>query len=267
MSKAIKNGDTLKEEGGWLWFKPDIIMALAHKRGGQISWYTRDTGSVRCSPDYDVHFGINQLGLVNVFAEDVARLPEWQQRIWAGHNTSPEGGISAELLASQVRADPADTQAPEEFLDHGIETINTISREKLGIPLFREHELLPELLEKTHRFRAIDDAGLFALAKDVARLTADNLDTEEMQRIVPPPKNINWGSLKSLENLLASKIDNNKTRQITGALVGAYELRHADAHLPGCFCSGLINIIPTTLYGRIVNPLCVHKSPYRMVVN
>ena len=228
-----ENGDTLKEEGRWLWFKPDVIMALAHRRGGQISWYTRDTGSVRCSPDYDVHFGINHLGLVNVYAKDLTQLPEWQQRIWAGFNISPEGGVSAELLASQVRAEPADTQAPEEFLGHGIETINILSRQKLGISLFREHELLPELLEKTHRFRAIDDAGLFALAKDVARLTADNLDTEEIQRIAPPPKNTKWGSLKSLENLLASKIDNKKARLITGGLVGAYELRHADAHLPG----------------------------------
>ena len=127
-------------------------MALAHRRGGQLRWYTRDTGSVRCSPDYDIHFGINRLGLVNVYAKDIALLPEWQQRIWAGHNISPEGGVSSELIASQVRAEPADTQAPEEFLKQGIEIINSLSSEKLGIYLFREHELLPELFEKTHRF-------------------------------------------------------------------------------------------------------------------
>lgn len=228
-----ENGNALTKEGRWLWFKPDVMMALAHKRGGQISWYTKDTGSVRCSPDYDVHFGINDLGLINVYAKDIGLLPEWQQRIWAGFNISPEGGVSTELLASQVRADPADTKAPEEYLQYGIKDINILSKEKLGISLFREHELLPELLEKTHRFRAIDDSGLFALAKDIARLTADNLDTEEIQRIAPPPKNTQWRSLKSFENLLASKINADQARLITGSLIGAYELRHADAHLPG----------------------------------
>jgi hypothetical protein len=80
--------------------------------------------------------------------------------------------------------------------------------------------------------RQVDDSGLFALAKDIARLTADSLDTASMQKIVPPPKSEKWGSLKSLENLLASKIDAEVARSITGPLVGAYELRHADAHLP-----------------------------------
>jgi hypothetical protein len=71
---------------------------------------------VSCSPDCGVHFGMNRLPLINAYAKDVALLPEWQQRIWAGHNVGPEGGVSEELLASQVRAQPARTQAPEEFL-------------------------------------------------------------------------------------------------------------------------------------------------------
>ena len=258
-----ESGDTLQEEGRWLWFEPDVIMALINRRGGQLKWYTRDTGSVRCSPDYDIHFGINGLGLVNVYAKDIALLPEWQQRIWAGHNISPEGGVSSELLASQVRAEPAGTQAPEEFLVRGIETINKLSREIFGFNLFREHELIPELFEKAHRFRAIDDAGLFALAKDVARLTADDIATAEIQRIVQIPKNTNWGSLKTLEKLLASKTEAEKARQITGALVGAYELRHADAHLPGkefqeaFFLLNINRSLPTVIQGYQLLHSCV----------
>jgi hypothetical protein len=40
------------------------------------------------------------------------------------------------------------------------------------------------------------------------------------------------GSLKTLENLLASKIDGNAAHSIMSPLFGVYELRHADAHLP-----------------------------------
>lgn len=222
----------LSDGGRWLWFKPEAIMALAHRRGGALKWYTRDTGSVRCSPDHWVHFGINRLGLVNVYAKDVALLPEWQQQIWAGHNVNPEGGVSEELLASQVKAQPAGTQAPEQFLKQGIELVNALGREKLSISIFSDHEFVEELLKRTHRFRAVDDEGLYALAKDVTRVITDNLNIAAIQSFVSPPKGTKWRSLKSLENLIASKIDDDKARSMLSALVGAYELRLADAHLP-----------------------------------
>jgi len=225
-------GEELIDSGKWLWFKPDVVMALAHRRCGSLSFYTRDTGSVSCSYGSGVHFGVNDLGYVNVYAKDVGVLPEWQQQIWAGYNIPPDGGVSRELLASQVRAEPANTQAPEAFLEKAIDMINSLSRDKIGTTLFREHEIIPELLMKIHRFRAIDQASLFALAKDLARLTADSLDAGAMQTIVSPPKGTKWGSLKSLENLLASKFDRELVRKVLAPLVGVYELRHADAHLP-----------------------------------
>ena len=226
------NGKDLVKSGKWLWFKPDVVMALSHRRGGSLDFYTKNTGSIACSIGYGVRFGLNELGFVNVYAKDIGLLPEWQQQIWVGYNITPEGGVSSELLASQVKAEPAKTQAPESFISKGIQLVNGVSLEKLGIQLFRQHEFIPELLTKVHRFRAIDEASLFALAKDVARLTADSLDAEGMQKIVSPPKKTKWGSLKSLENLLAEKVANDVARSLTAALVGAYELRHADAHLP-----------------------------------
>jgi hypothetical protein len=225
-------GDQLINSGKWLWFKPDVVMALSHRRGGSLQFYTRYTGSIACAIGCSVHFGINALGYVNVYAKDIGVLPEWQQQIWAAHNITPEGGVSDELLASQVKAEPANTHAPEAFIGRGIELVNALANKKLSISLFRQHEVIPDLLKRVHRFRAVDEAGLLALAKDVVRLTADSLDGEVMQKIVPAPKNTKWGSLKSLENILASKIGPDRARSITSPLVGAYELRHADAHLP-----------------------------------
>ena len=226
-------GRDLIDAGKWLWFKPEVIMALYHRRGGALSFYTQQTGSVSCLYGYNVHFGVNDLGLVNVYAKDVGLLPEWQQQIWAGYNITPEGGVSSELLASQVRASPANTQAPEEFLGKALELVNELSSAKIGIRIFRDHEAIPSLLTKSHRFRSVDETSFYALAKDLARLIADSLDADAMQTIVPPPKKTKWGSLKSLENLLASKYDRELVRKITAPLVGIYELRHADAHLPG----------------------------------
>jgi hypothetical protein len=226
-----ENRETLVEGGRWLWFRPEVMPALAHRRGGSLSWYTRDTGSVGCSPDYNVHFGINSLGLINVYAKDIAFLPEWQQKVWAGYNVSPEGKVSEELLASQVKAIPANTQAPEEFLARGLSKLNHLAEAKLGITLIRQHDQIPDLITRAHRFRATDKEGLFALAKDLARLTADSIDAAVLQKLVAPPKGTKWGSLKSLENLLATRINPNHARTLLSPLVGIYELRHADAHL------------------------------------
>jgi len=63
-------------------------------------------------------------------------------------------------------------------------------------------------------------------------VTADSLDTAAMQTIVSPPKGTKWGSLKTLENLLASRIGGNAAHSVMSALVGVYDLRLADAHLP-----------------------------------
>lgn len=225
-------GKDLINSGKWLWFKPELIMALCNRRGGSLSFYTEQTGSVSCFSGYDVHFGVNDLGLINVFAKDIGLLPDWQQQIWAGYNTAPEGGVSAELLAPQVRAKPTETLAPEEFLGKAIQQANALSDKKLGIKIFREHEKVPNLLANAHRFRSIDEASFYSLAKDLARITADSLDAKAMQSIVPPPQKTNWGSLKSLENLLASKYNRDSIKEITAPLVGVYKLRLADAHLP-----------------------------------
>jgi len=262
--------ETLSDGGRWLWFKPDVIMALARRRGGSLAWYTRDTGSVGCSPDCGVHFGVNRLSLINVYAKDVVLLPEWQQRIWAGYNVSPEGGVSEELLASQVRANPARTQAPEEFLGKGLELLNALSQKQLGVSILKVHDFVRELLPTIHRFRAVDNAGLYSLAKDVARVTSDSLDTAAMQTIVLPPKDIKWGSLKTLENLIASRVGGDTAHSILSALVGVYELRHADAHLPSDKLDEAMNLLkvdhglPTVFQGYQLLDACV-SSIFKIV--
>jgi hypothetical protein len=256
--------DTLIEGSRWLWFKPTVMMDLAHRRGGLLFWATRDTGGVTCSPGYAVHFGINKLGLINVYAKDIGLLPEWQQRIWAGHNVSPEGGVSEELLASQMKAAPADTQAPEKYLPLAWSQLNDTSMKILDEPLFRHHEQHPELMKHAHRFRAIDRAGLFALAKDLARLTVDSIDVKVIHKILAPPKSEKWGSLKSLEMVLATIIEPEAAHHVMTPLFGVYEMRQGDAHLPS---SEIIETLATLEIDLDTNPVFQgHQLLHRFVV-
>ena len=162
-----------------------------------------------------------------------------------------------------MRAEPADTQAPEKFFPFGLDQLRQISQEKLGFVMLREHETIPELLPKIHRFRAHDKAGLYALAKDVARLTADSIDTAAIQTLVRPPKDTKWGSLKSLENLIALRMGPKTAREMMASLVGTYELRQGDAHLPSSDLDDAFELVgvnqeaPTVYQGYQMLHACV----------
>ncbi len=170
--------------------------------------------------------------VVNVYAKDIGNSHTWQQQIWAGFNVPPDGGVSAELLMAQAEGIPASTKAPEAFLKTGIEKLNEIGKSRFGSEVIKKHADFERLLRSIHRFRAIDEHGFYALAKDIARITADSIDLSALQKIVPVPPGQKRGSLKSLESVLASVIDPSEAATIMAPLFGAYDLRLADAHLP-----------------------------------
>lgn len=227
-NKALNDEDI----GRWLWFDPRVINAIRQRRGSVFGWYTNDTGFVSISKDYRVHFGVNKKNLINTYAYDVARLPLWQQRVWAGYNVAPDGAVSRELLAAQMETRPARTKAPEAILPQLFEAIDGVASGWLGTSLFKEHDAVGDIFERLHRFRALEHDGILALAKDIARLTADRIDKAALQRIVPQPKGENWGTLKSLEKALSTISSADKARSLLSPLVGIYELRLGDAHLP-----------------------------------
>jgi hypothetical protein len=227
-SEKLKDDD----EPRWIWFRPQVMLSLIRRRGGELKWYTQETGGVRCSPAYSVHFGINAAGLITVYASDIAKLPTWQQQIWAGFNTAPEGGVSKELLSAQMETRVAETTAPEAVLPEMLEAMDETFIRRIGAPLFRKHPSTEVLILAAHRFRATETGGFLALAKDLARLIADRIDTGAIQRVVPPPAKENWRSLKSLEKYLSTIVTEAEARSSVAPLVGAYQLRLGDAHLP-----------------------------------
>jgi len=209
---------SLVNSGQWLWFKPDVIPGLIERRGASLEWYTRETGGVKGSPDYRVYFGINSLGLVNAYAKDVALLPEWLQRVWAGFNLTPEGKVAAELYSAQGQGIPARTQAPEAFLPVGIEVLDDAFRGRFGRALFRPHSDTAEVFKSCHRFKALSASGLYGLAKDLVRVVIEHIDIAALHQIVAPPDKENWKSLKSLEKVLSTVTGEKRARVELGPL-------------------------------------------------
>jgi hypothetical protein len=227
-----ESAEELDRKGRWLWFKPDVINKALEFRGSFLEWYTADTGRISMGPDGGVPFGVNDLGLINVYAKDISFSSLWQQQLWAGFNVVPDGGVSRELLMSQAEGEPASTQAPEAFLESGIRSLNEATKQKFGFEVIRSHRDNQRLLRLSHRFRAISESGLHTLAKDLTRLIVDNIDIENLQKITPPPKGQKRGSLKSLEAVLGSITSPDFGYRLLGPFFGIYELRLADAHLP-----------------------------------
>lgn len=245
-SGQVMNADDLDDEdiGRWLWFRNDIVEAILDCRGSHLEWYTRDTGGIRSGPGSVVHFGVNDLQLITAYAADIAKLPEWHKKLWLGYNVSPEGGVSQELLESQAKAEPADTQAPERYFGIAMERLDAISRREWGQSLFREHKDVNDIVEKIHRFRAKDRDGLLVLSKDVNRVVSDRLNLSLLNQVAPSAKTERRGSLKSLQAALATLAPEETARAAVAPLVGVYELRLGDAHLPSSETEESFQLIP-----------------------
>lgn len=222
-------GESLGGHHGWLWFKPEVVNALLKRRRGFLKWYTADTGEVGPAPHDGVHFGVNELGFVNVLAKDISLVPEIYQKAWVAYNIAPDGGVCKELLMSQMEAAPADTIAPESLLGAAINHLQKASTQLVGHPLLREHHATEKVLQKIHRFNGHSIEGICFLCKEMTKLIIERIDTNLLKKL-DPTADKELGSIKRLEHWLTS--EGFDGRQLTAPLVGAYELRVRDVHLP-----------------------------------
>ncbi|TNE62311.1 MAG: hypothetical protein EP341_00275 [Sphingomonadales bacterium] len=215
----------------WLFFAPTVVLPLMRHRGAQLRWFSQETGLIGATK-YGVHFGVNRLGLITVFAKDIGQLAPWEQRIWAAHNVTPEGGVSAELFAAQMEVNPASTIAPEARMEDALAALDTAFTTKHGQPLLRDHETVPSLLRRAHRFQAAEADGILELAKELTRLLAERVDVDAILKIVPLSKGEKKiGSLKALERLVAHHSTADDAKKMMAPLFGIMDLRIADAHL------------------------------------
>jgi hypothetical protein len=215
----------------WLFFAPTVVLPLMRHRGARLGWFSQETGSLGATSD-SVHFGLNALGLITVFAKDIGQLAPWEQRIWSAHNVTPEGGVSAELFAAQMEVNPASTVAPEMRLEGALAELDAAFTAKHGQALLRDHETVLSLLRRAHRFQAAEAGGILELAKELTRLFAERVDVDAILTIVPLAKGEKKiGSLKALERLVAHHSTVGDAKAMMAPLFGIMDLRIADAHL------------------------------------
>lgn len=219
--------------GRWLWFRPSLVNELLALRGFRLTWYTAQTGGIRSTSGYNAHFGLNSSDLVTVYAYDVARLDSWEQHIWAAHNVVPEGKVASELLAAQVKVQPASTKAPEDLLLKSMRLLEWGFKEKMSVSIFSHDIDDSEISQQIHRFISKDRASLLRLAKEIIRVFSDRLNVRELRKISNHVEKEKLGSNKLLEDILAKKVGIEIARETFGVIAGTYDLRVGDAHPTG----------------------------------
>lgn len=216
--------------GRWLWFRPSVVIELLSHRGFSLEWYTAETGAIKSTSGYSTHFGVNASDLITVYAYDIAKLPTWEKFLWAASNVAPEGKVSAELLASQVKARPADTRAVEEMLFECMRLLEADFRKMFNVSLFSHDIDDAASMQQVSRFSSEDQASLLRLAKELVRIFSDRLDVRSMRKLSNHPDKEKLGSNKLLQSILAQKVGEERARKVFAAIAGAYDMRLGDAH-------------------------------------
>jgi hypothetical protein len=216
--------------GRWLFFRAAIVSDLLGRRGFSLQWYTRETGSIRSTSGYEIHFGLNASDLITVYAYDVAKLPTWEQHVWAAHNVVPEGKVSAELLASQTRTQPAGTKAAEVMLFKTLRQLDASFQAKHDIPLFTHEIDEAAAMPQISRFASKDLPSLLRLAKELVRVFSDRLNVKGLRQLATHADKEKLGSNKLLQDVLAQKVGAEEARRLFGVIAGAYDMRLGDAH-------------------------------------
>jgi hypothetical protein len=229
---SMMSSEDLNDEdaGRWLWFSSNVINELLRLRGFSFKWYTRMTGSICSTSNYAVHFGLNDSDFIVVYAYDIAKLPTWEQRIWAAHNVLPEGKVSRELLDAQVSGKPAKTLAPEEVLVAAMDELGNAFYNKFSQPLFNHEIKKEDCIREVSRFKSIDQKSLLALAKELVRVFSDRLNTQSLRKVSTKEDKKKLGTIKLLEGVLSNEVGKDAAYSVFGPIVGVYELRLGDAH-------------------------------------
>lgn len=223
------SGKDLRNSGKWLWFEPEVVKDVLSLRDSSLKFYSQYTGNLTCSYGYDIHFGINPIGKINIFSEDIATLPIWIQKIFLSKNIVPDGGVSKELLSSQVKCEPANTQSYENLFKKYHFLLNELTKTKFSFSFFKE-ELISQLsFDNINRFRVSNISDAYSLAKDISKITVEIINAKEIKKFFNITEDLK--SLKLVEKVLEKIIGEKDSKAKMCPIFAIYDLRNFDAHV------------------------------------
>ena len=164
-----------------LYFKPELVNALFAELEARIRWDARYTGEISFLPDSSISFVTNDTtGVINAIAKDIAMLPYEAQRIWVSYNCQQGDEAPENLNIGHLQGDCDNTNAPETLFFDELMRIHYVFRNKFGALLFREHNDLEFFTRKIHRFRAVENDGLWPLTKDIVKASIKRIDKQSL---------------------------------------------------------------------------------------
>ncbi len=230
-SRRTLSGKALAEYRGWLWFRSGVIPALLERPSGCLEWYTQSTGKIGPAQHETIHFGLNSLGLVNALAYKIVELAEWAQRLWAGFNIPPEGGLSEELHASQNLASPVSTIAPETMLWANLNAVQSLFQERFGATFFSALPDEATFFRAIHRFYDQSFRQVCELAKELMKIVVERIEMRSINLLLGPSKSEVENDARQIKRLKHwFDRHGHDGRKITGPLVGVNDLRQGAAH-------------------------------------
>lgn len=217
--------DNNKEYDGWLWFKPKVIEEILNNKKNNINWFSEDTAQISIPYEGRIPFGMNNIGLITVYMDDLKYLSERWKIFWLKYNVTPDGKGSKELLSAQVYADPVRTIPPEIALYIVTKELNDNFVAKYNENFFNE-DIIPEDFYRTiHRFIVSSNEELYALCNIINICLIENINEKLLEKLTPEIKS---KSLKRMEYLLEKK--HYKGKEIMRPLHAIRDLRHKAAH-------------------------------------
>lgn len=224
----------LVAHSGWVWFDPKIVRSLLANPNGFLNWSSKDTGHLGIGGE-KIHFGVNPLGLLAVYAKDIGVLPYWFQKLILLHNVSPDGGIGEELYTTHVRAWFLDSTAPEKTLIGELINLNSIFEKLHGVALFKDLPQVESLHRLLHRFYSGSFDDVCLLAKELSKAINDRMSQSTIDSLLSEEKlkkaNTPGSTLRSVRRLalLLDQVGKDG-RIITRPLGGISDLRQGDVH-------------------------------------
>jgi hypothetical protein len=242
----------------YLYFRPAALEHYFSAPGHSVEFHMRTWGSANGPAESSVAVGINEKGLLTIFAPLMAKLSSMEQTHWAPYSAAPDGGPCAEWFQTQMMQDPPHSPSVNELIDSACGALDVAWKGRFGILLFRERA---EPTDEAHcRDRARMSVGpisgqfdeVLRLSKALYESAVDTIDFESVRKPltaagVPFPVQGKQLALLRLVLTQILKFSDDDAKKVLSPLYLVNSFRIASAHT-------LPTTVPDTMRAAGIKP-------------